>query len=41
MSGARLVATAVHEMHERGARRALATMCIGVGQGIALLVERA
>ncbi|MFL6579253.1 MAG: 3-oxoadipyl-CoA thiolase [Burkholderiales bacterium] len=41
MSGARLVATAVHEMHERGSRRALATMCIGVGQGIALLVERA
>ena len=41
MSGARLVATAVHEMCERGSRRALATMCIGVGQGIALLVERA
>ena len=41
MSGARLVATAVYELQGRGARRALATMCIGVGQGIAMLVERA
>ena len=40
MSGARLVTTAVHELRERGSRRALATMCIGVGQGIALLLER-
>jgi len=40
MSGARLVTTAIYEMRERGSRRALATMCIGVGQGIALLVER-
>ena len=36
MSGARLVGTAVMEMNRRGAHRALATMCIGVGQGIAL-----
>ncbi|MBT8193851.1 MAG: 3-oxoadipyl-CoA thiolase [Acidimicrobiia bacterium] len=36
MSGARLVGTAVLEMNRRSAHRALATMCIGVGQGIAL-----
>jgi len=40
MSGARLVLTATLELTERGAKRALATMCIGVGQGIALAVER-
>ena len=40
MSGARLVTTAVHEMQQRGLRRALATMCIGVGQGISMLLER-
>ncbi len=40
MSGARLVQTAVLEMHEQGARSALATMCIGVGQGIAMLLKR-
>jgi acetyl-CoA acyltransferase len=40
MSGARLLATAVHELHLRGLRRALTTMCIGVGQGIAALIER-
>jgi 3-oxoadipyl-CoA thiolase len=40
MSGARLVATAVHELQARKARYALATMCIGVGQGIAMLLER-
>ena len=40
MSGARLVATAVHELHARKARYALTTMCIGVGQGIAALIER-
>jgi acetyl-CoA acetyltransferase len=39
-SGARIVATLVHEMRRRGARRGLATMCIGVGQGIAALFER-
>ena len=40
MSGARLVQTAVHELHRRGGRYALCTMCIGVGQGIAMIVER-
>ena len=39
-SGARLVQTAVAELHRRQARYALATMCIGVGQGIAMVVER-
>jgi acetyl-CoA acetyltransferase family protein len=39
-SGARLVGTLVHELGRRGGRRGLCTMCIGVGQGIALLVER-
>ena len=38
-SGARILTTLVHEMVRRGARRGLATMCIGVGQGIAALVE--
>ena len=38
-SGARILTTLVHEMRRRGARRGLATMCIGVGQGIAALVE--
>ena len=40
MSGARLVLTAVEELHRSGARYALCTMCIGVGQGIATVVER-
>jgi len=40
MSGARLLTTATHEMHRRRARYALCTMCIGVGQGIATLLER-
>jgi acetyl-CoA acyltransferase len=40
MSGARLVTTAVAELHRRQARYALCTMCIGVGQGIAMVVER-
>jgi 3-oxoadipyl-CoA thiolase len=39
-SGARILATLVHEMKKRHAGRGLATMCIGVGQGIATLVER-
>ncbi|HXY31911.1 MAG TPA: acetyl-CoA C-acyltransferase [Gemmatimonadaceae bacterium] len=39
-SGARIVTTLVHEMKRRGARYGLATMCIGVGQGIATIVER-
>ncbi len=41
MSGARLALTAGVEMGERDAGRALCTMCIGVGQGIALMLERA
>ena len=40
-SGARLALTAALELHDRGARRGLATMCIGVGQGIAVLFEAA
>ena len=40
MSGARLVLTAAREMNRRSAQYALATMCIGVGQGIALALER-
>ncbi|HEX9809438.1 MAG TPA: 3-oxoadipyl-CoA thiolase [Alphaproteobacteria bacterium] len=40
MSGARLALTATEELHTRGAERALCTMCIGVGQGIAALLER-
>ncbi len=40
MSGVRLALSVAIEMQERGARRALATMCIGVGQGIALGLER-
>jgi acetyl-CoA acetyltransferase len=40
-SGARVLTTLVHEMERRQAARGLATMCIGVGQGIAMIVERA
>jgi 3-oxoadipyl-CoA thiolase len=40
-SGARLVTTALYELRRRGGRYALCTMCIGVGQGIALVIERA
>ncbi|MFP5334172.1 MAG: 3-oxoadipyl-CoA thiolase [Actinomycetes bacterium] len=40
MSGARLALTAALELEHRDARRALATMCIGVGQGISVLLER-
>jgi acetyl-CoA acetyltransferase len=39
-SGARLAATAVAHLRRSGARRALCTMCIGVGQGIAVVLER-
>ncbi len=39
-SGARLVTTAVNQLHAGGGRYALCTMCIGVGQGIALLIEK-
>ncbi len=40
MSGARLILTAVEELHRTGGRYALCTMCIGVGQGIATVIER-
>lgn len=40
MSGARLALTAMHELHERNGRYALCTMCIGVGQGYAMIIER-
>jgi 3-oxoadipyl-CoA thiolase len=40
MSGARLALTATEELHRRGGRYALCAMCIGVGQGIALVIER-
>ncbi|MGC1173602.1 3-oxoadipyl-CoA thiolase [Polaromonas sp.] len=39
-SGARLVTTAVNQLHRTGGRYALCTMCIGVGQGIAVVIER-
>ena len=39
-SGSRLVTTLAHEMNRRGAKHGLATMCIGVGQGIAVTLER-
>lgn len=41
MSGARLVGAAAYELQRRGGRYALCTMCIGVGQGIAMIIERA
>ncbi|MGP1358148.1 3-oxoadipyl-CoA thiolase [Roseicyclus sp.] len=40
MSGARLVLTAARELRRRGGRYALCTMCVGVGQGTAMLIER-
>ncbi|WP_025660544.1 3-oxoadipyl-CoA thiolase [Rhizobium sp. IBUN] len=40
MSGARLVTTATYQLHRQGGRYALCTMCIGVGQGIAIILER-
>jgi acetyl-CoA C-acetyltransferase/3-oxo-5,6-didehydrosuberyl-CoA/3-oxoadipyl-CoA thiolase len=39
-SGARLMTTFLHELERRGGRYGLATMCIGVGQGIATVIER-
>jgi 3-oxoadipyl-CoA thiolase len=41
MSGARLITTALNELERRDGRYALCTMCIGVGQGIAIIIERA
>ena len=40
MSGARLALTAVHGLEKRGGKLALATMCVGVGQGVSLALER-
>ena len=40
-SGARLVTTAVYQLHRTNGRYALCTMCIGVGQGIAVILEKA
>jgi len=40
MSGARLALTATHGLHQNGGRLALATMCVGVGQGVSLALER-
>jgi 3-oxoadipyl-CoA thiolase len=39
-SGARLITTAMYQLHRSGGRYALCTMCIGVGQGIAIIIER-
>ena len=39
-SGARLVTTALYQLQRTGGRYALCTMCIGVGQGIAVIIER-
>ncbi|UOQ92455.1 acetyl-CoA C-acyltransferase [Halobacillus shinanisalinarum] len=39
-SGARILTTLLHEMKKRGSKRGLATMCIGVGQGISMIVKR-
>jgi 3-oxoadipyl-CoA thiolase len=39
-SGARLVTTAINQLHRSGGRYALCTMCVGVGQGVALILER-
>jgi acetyl-CoA acetyltransferase len=39
-SGARLVTTAVNQLEKSGGRYALCTMCIGVGQGVAVIIER-
>jgi acetyl-CoA C-acetyltransferase/acetyl-CoA acyltransferase len=41
MSGARIVLAAARELRRRGGRHALATMCVGVGQGAAVLLEAA
>ena len=40
LSGARLVTTLTHELRRRGGRYGLATLCVGVGQGEAALIER-
>jgi acetyl-CoA acetyltransferase len=40
-SGARIVVTLLHEMQRRHAKRGIASLCVGVGQGLATLFERA
>ena len=40
MSGSRLILTAAHELHEKNVEFALCTMCIGVGQGYAVIIQR-
>ena len=40
MSGTRLAITAAHQMVKQGGKRALASMCVGVGQGVSLAIER-
>ena len=40
MSGARITGTAARELARRGGRYAIATMCVGVGQGVAIAIER-
>ena len=40
-SGARLVTTAINQLHKTGGRYALCTMCIGVGQGIVMVIDAA
>ena len=40
MSGARLVLTAIHQLEKTGGKRALVTLCVGVGQGVSLALER-
>jgi acetyl-CoA acetyltransferase len=39
-SGARITLTLAHRLHREGGRRGLATLCVGVGQGVAVLIER-
>jgi acetyl-CoA acetyltransferase len=41
MSGARLIATAAYQLQHTGGTYALCTMCVGVGQGVAMIIERA
>ena len=40
MSGARLVLTGLHQLEKSGGKRALATLCVGVGEGVSLAIER-
>lgn len=40
MSGARMVTTAVNQLYKTGGKYVLCTMCVGVGQGLAIIIER-